>query len=164
MSEFCASCGLEIAGGGTACNQVFLEQVARSSGDFRLGLLQRFMVDVYALQHPDRYCESAKSFAAHLTGLCCAMEFNSAQSVHVAILRWLNGASPVGELAARGARPTHHRRNPRCRARRLRNRARTLGGVHVGRVRAAPRHRTPLDRDRAGAGRTALMGARETHS
>jgi len=95
MSEFCASCGLEIAGGGTACNQVFLEQVARSSGDFRLGLLQRFMVDVYALQHPDRYCESAKSFAAHLTGLCCAMEFNSAQSVHVAILRWLNGASPV---------------------------------------------------------------------
>jgi hypothetical protein len=29
---------------------------------------------VYCLQHPDRYCVSAKSLAAHLTGLAWAVE------------------------------------------------------------------------------------------
>ena len=31
-------------------------------------------VDVYCLQHPDRYCVSAKSLAAHLTGLGWAID------------------------------------------------------------------------------------------
>jgi hypothetical protein len=34
----------------------------------------RLTIDVYCLQHPDRYCVSAKSLAAHLTGLCWALE------------------------------------------------------------------------------------------
>lgn len=29
----------------------------------------RLTIDVYCLQHPERYCVSAKSLAAHLTGL-----------------------------------------------------------------------------------------------
>jgi hypothetical protein len=35
----------------------------------------RLTIDVYCLQHPDRYCVSAKSLAAHLTGLCWALEY-----------------------------------------------------------------------------------------
>lgn len=104
MSESCAGCGLAIAGGTAACNDLFMELVARASGDLRYGRLQRFMVDVYALQHPDAYCESAKSFAAHLCGLCCAMEFDAAPSVHDAILRWLNGPAPVARPSAPEAR------------------------------------------------------------
>lgn len=34
----------------------------------------RLTIDVYCLQHPERYCASAKSLAAHLTGLCWALE------------------------------------------------------------------------------------------
>ena len=34
----------------------------------------RLTIDVYCLQHPERYCVSAKSLAAHLTGLCWALE------------------------------------------------------------------------------------------
>jgi hypothetical protein len=34
----------------------------------------RLTIDVYCLQHPDRYCLSAKSLAAHLTGVCWALE------------------------------------------------------------------------------------------
>ena len=34
----------------------------------------RLTIDVYCLQHPDRYCVSAKSLAAHLTGVCWALE------------------------------------------------------------------------------------------
>jgi hypothetical protein len=34
----------------------------------------RLTIDIYSLQHPERYCVSAKSLAAHLTGLCWALE------------------------------------------------------------------------------------------
>jgi hypothetical protein len=34
----------------------------------------RLTIDVYCLQHPERYCVSAKSLAAHLTGVCWALE------------------------------------------------------------------------------------------
>ena len=35
----------------------------------RFARYHRIVVEVYALQHPERYGRSAKSFAAHLTGL-----------------------------------------------------------------------------------------------
>jgi hypothetical protein len=52
-------------------------------------------VDAFALQHPDRYCASAKSFAAHLTGLCAAVAHNSHPSVLQATRRWLDGKRPL---------------------------------------------------------------------
>lgn len=55
----------------------------------------RMFVDAYALQHPDEYCASAKSFAAHLTGLCAAIEHKSHPSVLKALQRWLSGTAPV---------------------------------------------------------------------
>ena len=45
----------------------------------------RTTVDCYALQHPEGYCASFKSFAAHLTGLCCAVEFGKDRAIHVGL-------------------------------------------------------------------------------
>jgi hypothetical protein len=53
------------------------------------------MVDAYCLQHPENYCASAKSFAAHLTGLCSAFEHGSHHSLLRATQRWLNGPSRI---------------------------------------------------------------------
>jgi hypothetical protein len=54
------------------------------------------MVDTYALQHPDRYCVSPKSFAAHLTGLCWTLERSGDRAVgSEALRRWLNGTSRI---------------------------------------------------------------------
>lgn len=51
----------------------------------------RLTVDVYCLQHPDRYCVSAKSLAAHLTGLCWALDHPGDETGLRDLQRWLNG-------------------------------------------------------------------------
>ena len=52
----------------------------------------RMFVDVYSLQHPDRYCLSAKSLAAHLTGLCWFIDNGGSRAVgSESLRRWLNG-------------------------------------------------------------------------
>ena len=56
------------------CQEMFDHLLARSFSDLTYGRFHRIFVDLYSLQHPDKYCASAKSFAAHLTGLCCVME------------------------------------------------------------------------------------------
>ena len=48
-------------------------------------------IDVYCLQHPDHYCVSAKSLAAHLTGVGWALERGGDESGLRALQRWLNG-------------------------------------------------------------------------
>ncbi len=48
-------------------------------------------VDAYCLQHPDRYCASATSVAAHLTGLCAALEYPRHPSLLRALQRRLRG-------------------------------------------------------------------------
>ena len=62
----------------------------------RFARYHRIVVDVYAMQHPDRYGRSAKSFAAHLTGLCAWIDDEAAtQSVNASVQRWLSGPSPI---------------------------------------------------------------------
>jgi hypothetical protein len=49
-------------------------------------------VDTYCLQHPEDFCASAKSLAAHLAGLCWILEGGAAAAVGPEQLhRWLNG-------------------------------------------------------------------------
>ena len=48
--------------------------------------VRRMMVDTYSLQHAEAFCASAKRLAAHLTGLCAALEYPS----HPTILRTLH--------------------------------------------------------------------------
>lgn len=96
MSEICSSCGLAVAGGIEGCQRLFESIGLREYEDMRYARFHRIVVDVYAMQHPDRYGRSAKSFAAHLTGLCAWLEDESnASSANAAVQRWLNGPSPV---------------------------------------------------------------------
>jgi hypothetical protein len=53
--------------------------------------MHRLTVDVYSLQHPEEYMRSAKSYAAHLTGLYAAHEGGGAAETNRAVQQWLNG-------------------------------------------------------------------------
>jgi Family of unknown function (DUF5946) len=100
VSEACPSCGIAVAGGTEGCQRLFESIGLREYEDMRFARYHRIVVDVYAMQHPDRYGRSAKSFAAHLTGLCAWLENErGAQSVNASVQRWLSGPSPI-------ARPT----------------------------------------------------------
>jgi len=96
LSEACASCGLVVAGGTEGCQRLFEAIGLREYEDMRLARYHRIVVDVYALQHPGRYGRSAKSFAAHLTGLCAWLENETnSRSVNALVQRWLSGLSPI---------------------------------------------------------------------
>jgi hypothetical protein len=96
VSDACPGCGLAIAGGIEGCQRLFEAIGLREYDDMRFARYHRIVVDVYAMQHPDRYGRSAKSFAAHLTGLCAWIDDESAsQSVNASVQRWLSGPSPI---------------------------------------------------------------------
>jgi hypothetical protein len=100
VSEACASCGLAVAGGTLGCQRLFESIGVREYEDMRFGRYHRIVVDVYAMQHPDRYGRSAKSFAAHLTGLCAWLDNEAdAQSQNATVQRWLSGPSPIEKPA-----------------------------------------------------------------
>lgn len=87
----CSGCGLVVAGGLEGCQSVFDDESAREYGDVRYAARRRMVVDTYCLQHAERYCASAISLAAHLTGLCVAMEHRGREEeLHGAIQRWLS--------------------------------------------------------------------------
>jgi len=73
--ERCEGCGLVVPGGTSGCQALMDELLARDFSDVLYFRVHRLMVDTYALQHPERYCASAKSLAAHLAGLCSILEF-----------------------------------------------------------------------------------------
>ena len=74
------------------CEAIFHEMVARDFSDALRFRVHRNMVDTYSLQHPDRYCASARSFAAHLTGLCAILESGASRAVgDERLRRWLDG-------------------------------------------------------------------------
>ena len=96
MNEVCASCGVLVDAGTEGCQRLFESIGPREYEDMRFGRYHRIVVDVYAIQHPDRYGRSAKSFAAHLTGLCAWLEDESrAQTINASVQRWLSGPSPI---------------------------------------------------------------------
>src|SRR5262245_1929410 len=66
--DVCEDCGAIVAEGRAGCLKLFEEILAREFSDFHYGRAHRLTVDAYALQHPDRYMRSGKSFAAHLNG------------------------------------------------------------------------------------------------
>jgi hypothetical protein len=71
---------------------MFDELLALHFSDVAYFTVHRLFVDTYALQHPERYCASAKSLAAHLTGLCWALEHGGNRAVGGEALRaWLDG-------------------------------------------------------------------------
>jgi len=89
-SDACEDCGAFVAGGRDACLKLFEEILAREFSDYRYGRIHRLTVDAYSLQHPDKYMRSGKSFAAHLTGMCAALEHQDAPALNQAVQRWLS--------------------------------------------------------------------------
>jgi hypothetical protein len=97
----CTECGAEVPAEFTSCDELFMSILTplglRWAESQDVAALGQLLVDTFAMQHPKRSCKSAKSYAAHLTGLCCGMEYNGAKSVYAALQRWLNGpAEAIG--------------------------------------------------------------------
>jgi len=90
-AEGCPQCGAPVRGGRAGCQRLFDEVLALEFGDYRYAREHRLMVDAYALQHPAEYMRSAKSYAAHLTGVCAALEGDGTADVNRAVQKWLNG-------------------------------------------------------------------------
>ena len=87
----CSGCGLVVVGGVEGCQALYDDESACQYADVRFAAWRRMVVDTYCLQHPERYCASAISLAAHLTGLCIAMEHRGREEeLNAAIQRWLN--------------------------------------------------------------------------
>ncbi len=93
----CAACGAFIAGGRDACQSLFDHYNGLALSDVALGRAHRILVDAYCMQHLEPYCRSAKSYAAHLAGLCWAMRYGGGPDGYAAIQRWLNTASNLNK-------------------------------------------------------------------
>ncbi len=90
--DHCPECGLAIQGGPAACRGLMDDLLARDFGNALFFRIHRLMVDTYCLQHPARYCASAKSLAAHLTGLAWLLEQGGDPALgNEALRRWLDG-------------------------------------------------------------------------
>jgi hypothetical protein len=95
MTEQCSGCGIGVTGGTQGCQALFEQLTGRGFSEPAYGRVHRTVVDTYCLQHPEQYCASAKSLAAHLCGLGWTIEHGGHPSGERAIRRWLNGAPPL---------------------------------------------------------------------
>lgn len=88
--DVCPACRLAAPGGRSGCENLFHEVIAREFGDYRYFRVHRLTVDAYSLQHPEQYMRSGKSFAAHLTGICAALEYDDGRAINRAVQQWLS--------------------------------------------------------------------------
>ena len=56
--DHCDRCGAAVPGGRDGCQRLFHEVIAREFGDYRYGRIHRLTVDVYSLQHQEKYMRS----------------------------------------------------------------------------------------------------------
>lgn len=108
----CPECGAAVAGGQAACHRAFDRLTARSLSSSAYARGHRLVVDSFCMQHVLPYARSAKSYAAHLAGLCCGIEHGGDIQTHAALQRWLSGSIPRGvdrpsPPVARGAMTVH---------------------------------------------------------
>jgi hypothetical protein len=106
VSGRCDGCGLAIDGGAAGCLALY-QATFVLPGDIPTWVGPgRLAFDTYCFQHPDCYCISAKSLAAHLGGLCWALEGAGTPEGYARLRRALDGPGrfPKPALpAARGA-------------------------------------------------------------
>jgi hypothetical protein len=105
IRDRCPECGTAAPGGRAGCQALFDELATPVPGERGLGAQRDLAFDAYCMQHPDTYCRSAKSYAAHLTRLCCGVEHGGDPRVYRAIQRRLNGTVALAKpkvLAERG--------------------------------------------------------------
>jgi hypothetical protein len=89
----CPYCRLKITGGWPACNALFAEVRLHENSDARYGRVGRITVDTYCMQHEEHYCGRAVGLAAHLGGLCIAVEHGGHPNVYHALHLWLDRAA-----------------------------------------------------------------------
>ena len=105
--EACRGCGRPVEGGTAGCRAAFEALLARDFSDARFFGMHRLFVDCYCLQHPDDYCASAKSLAAHLVGLAAIVEGDANPATGSSDLRnWLDGNPALDKPALPGERGT----------------------------------------------------------
>ena len=105
QAEICQSCGARVAGGRAGCQALFNQIGARSYENPGYAAAHELLVDAYCLQHPEPYCHSAKSYAAHLTRMCCGIERGGDRKIYRAIHIWLSSRGEIEKpdvLASRG--------------------------------------------------------------
>jgi hypothetical protein len=85
-------------GGADACQKLFDDLGLRAFEDSRFAAMRRLAVDCYACQH-DRYIQSGRSLAAHLTGLAVAIEHDGAAQVNERVQGWLSRTRHVEKPA-----------------------------------------------------------------
>ncbi|HLA13229.1 MAG TPA: DUF5946 family protein [Pyrinomonadaceae bacterium] len=88
--DVCEDCRAVVLQGSVGCLKLFEDILAREFSDYRYGKIHRLTVDAYSLQHPDKYMRSGKSFAAHLTGMCAAVEYEDALTLNQMVQKWLS--------------------------------------------------------------------------
>jgi hypothetical protein len=87
----CPECGAVVPGGRDGCQALWDELRTQADGGLSDFAMQGPAFDAYCMQHLEKYCQSAKSYAAHLTRLCCGLEHHGDPRVYAAIQKWLNG-------------------------------------------------------------------------
>jgi hypothetical protein len=97
IAENCPECGAPAVGGRAGCQALYEAVAVTEAGPAGLGPLRDLAFDAYCMQHPETYCRSAKSYAAHLTRLCCGLEADGNPQTYRAIQRWLNGLVPLNK-------------------------------------------------------------------
>jgi hypothetical protein len=95
--ETCPGCGAIVPGGRDGCQSVFDELTMRAYDDFTYASVRDLAFDTYCMLHLATYCRSAKSYAAHLTRLCCGLEYGGDPRVYEAIQHWLNGSVRIAK-------------------------------------------------------------------
>ncbi len=104
MSEDrCPDCGASVIGGRAGCQALWDEIGAWDYSDPNYAATHDLAFDTYCMQHVERYCHSAKSYAAHLTRLCCGLEYAGDPKIYAAIQKWLNGTVTLEKPGA----PSH---------------------------------------------------------
>jgi len=100
----CPSCGARL-GGLAGCRSAFDELSAQAWTNPNRGAVHNLFVDTYSMQHPEEFCRSPKSYAQHLTALCCGLEHPAEVKLYWSIPRWLDGPAvldrPAPPLAGR---------------------------------------------------------------
>jgi len=71
--------------------------------DSELATDWRLIVDCYSIQH-DKYIASGRSLAAHLGGVCIALEHGGDESLLRAVQRWLSGTGDLPKPAVPASR------------------------------------------------------------
>jgi hypothetical protein len=100
----CPACGAPL-GGRDACQAAFDRLGAAAWMTPARAAVHNLVVDTYAMQHPEEYGKSAKSYIAHLTALCCGVEHAGHPKKYWTIPRWLDGPAKLEKpklVSARG--------------------------------------------------------------